>query len=307
MLTNPVFAEKPFISWDYTDTILLTAYDLLKNDPLIYELHSNSVTLREYLHDIGFPKTTKILADSGVFALEWIKRSKGKTFKQDYSHVSLKADQILSTYTLIDPDFIVPLDEIILPKDTEDEVKEKIQKIKNNILAALERFPTSKIIGVIQGTKERTMDEIYDFERSQGITSFARGGLIPIYRRNNLYCTVLRYTRQLTKGKKLHAFGVVSLNQLMCYGKCANVDSFDSTIARYLTTEFYYITPKFHKIRFNDEIIQACDCPFCHKLQQMNIKEMSFAGIELITNLYLHNTKMLNDFSKNVKNILYEK
>ncbi len=134
MITNPVFAEKPFISWDYTDTVLLTAYDLLKNDPLIYELHSNSVTLKEYMNDIGFPKTTKILADSGVFALEWIKRSKGKTFKQDYSHVSLKADQILSTYTLIDPDFIVPLDEIILPKDTEDEVKEKIQKIKNNSL-----------------------------------------------------------------------------------------------------------------------------------------------------------------------------
>lgn len=88
MLTNPVFAEKLLIAWDYTETILLTAYDLLKNDPLIYELHSNSVTLKEYLNNIGFPKTTKILADSGVFALEWIKRSKEKTFKQDYSQAS---------------------------------------------------------------------------------------------------------------------------------------------------------------------------------------------------------------------------
>lgn len=72
LLSNPVFWDPIFIEWDYTESILLTAYDLLRNDSIIYDLHSKSMTLKELMRENGFPKKTKIFADTGIFMLEWL-------------------------------------------------------------------------------------------------------------------------------------------------------------------------------------------------------------------------------------------
>jgi queuine/archaeosine tRNA-ribosyltransferase len=155
---------------------------------------------------------------------------------------------------------------------------------------------------VIQGTKKETMDEIYDFEKSNGITLFARGGLIPIKRKNNLYCNVLNYSRQLTAENILHAFGIVGLNQIKCYGRCAQIDSFDSTIVRALTAELYWIDTNLIKHRFNDQVIKNCDCIYCRYLTELNVSKYDFASEAIMQNLYLHNIITIYEQCKKMKN-----
>ncbi len=302
LLSDPAFWDPVFIEWNYTDTILLTSYDLLRNDALIYFLHSNSMTLKELMKENGFPETTKIFADSGIFMLEWFKLTKSKTFKQDYSNVNLSIDEIIEGYKLIDPDYLVAPDEIILPNEKKEVVKEKTEKIKEGILKTLDEFPRQKIVGVIQGIKKETMDEIYDFEKSNGITIFARGGLIPIKRKNNLYCDVLRYSRQLTTETILHAFGIVELDQINCYGKCAQIDSFDSTIVRALTANLYWIDTSLIKYRFNDQVIKDCDCIYCKNLTELKLDKYDFASKVIMQNLYLHNITIIFEQCNKMKN-----
>lgn len=132
ILSNPVFWDPIFIKWDYTESILLTAYDLLRNDSIIYDLHSKSMTLKELMRENGFPKKTKIFADTGIFMLEWFKLSKGKSFNQDYSKITLPVNDVLEGYELMDPDLLVVPDEIILPTDSDIIVNKKIENMKEN-------------------------------------------------------------------------------------------------------------------------------------------------------------------------------
>jgi len=302
LLTNPVFWEEPFIDWKYTKSVLVTAYDLLRNESLLYYLDSHSMTLRELMIERGFPPSTKIFADSGIFSLEWFKLVNGRTFKQDYSNVHLKAKEVLSAYAIIDPDYLCPLDEIILATDKDVLVKEKIEKIKTNTLAALECFPSSRIIGIIQGIREEEITEIFDFEKEQGIRIFARGGLIPLFYKDS-YCRIIRFTREITKNFLLHAFGLTKLNQICCYGKCLGIDSFDSTIIRWLTTQFFFLTPDLEIKRFNEDLLLSCSCTFCLELQDLQFALMDAPSANFTKNLYLHNVLILNEYSKELEKI----
>ena len=169
-------------------------------------------------------------------------------------------------------------------------------------MKTLDEFPKQKIVGVIQGTRKETIDEIYDFEKSNGITIFARGGLIPIKRKNNLYCNVLSYSRQLITENILHAFGIVELDQIKCYGRCAQIDSFDSTIVRALTAELYWIDTNLIKNRFNDQVIKNCDCIYCKYLTELNIDKYDFASKAIMQNLYLHNIITIYEQCNKMKN-----
>ena len=69
--SNPLFTQHDLmLHWSLSDTILITAYDLLKNDFLVNHLVRTGSTLKEYLHSIGFNPKIKILADSGIFEFE---------------------------------------------------------------------------------------------------------------------------------------------------------------------------------------------------------------------------------------------
>ncbi|MHA1302411.1 MAG: hypothetical protein ACTSQE_10440 [Candidatus Heimdallarchaeaceae archaeon] len=302
-LSDKIFWSKPLIDWTYSDTILLTAYDLLNNDPLIYYLQSNSLTLSELLKENGFPADTKILADTGIFSLEFRKYVRGRTFKQDYSTVNIETDEIIEIYKLIDPDFLVAPDEIILFRDSPKSVKKKVDKMKNNLRACLDCFNAKKVIGVIQGITFEVIDEFFDFYKEQGITHFARGGLIPISWKKELFCKVLNYTRTLTSDYPLHAFGVSNLDIVRCYTLCSSVDSFDSTIVKALTSDLYYLTPSLRKVRFDDQVIADCSCPYCNELRE-SVQDISydFASIAILVNLYLHNITTVTQFCSNPPN-----
>ncbi len=295
--------EEPFINWTYTESILITAYDLLKNESLLYYLDSNSLTLREMMIEHGFPQKTKIFADSGIFSLEWFKKIKGRTFNKDFSAVQLKPKEVLYAYELIDPDYLCPLDEIILPSDKEAVIKQKKLKIKNNILLALECFSSSKLIGVLQGIKSDDIAELFDFEKDQGIRNFARGGIIPLYYHKE-YCDSIRSTRLITKHYSLHAFGLTNLNQVGCYGKCAGMDSFDTTLIRSLTSQMFFLTKKLQKKRFHVDLLSDCKCPYCIEAREYNYEYMDYPPSRLIKNLYLHNILTLANYSNNVVSVL---
>ncbi|MHA1707910.1 MAG: hypothetical protein ACTSVB_10085 [Candidatus Heimdallarchaeaceae archaeon] len=304
LLSDPSFWETKLIKWEYTDTVLLTAYDLLRNDRIIYQLQSNSMTLKELLYENGFPKKTKIFADSGIFLFEWLKLLKEKSFKLDYLKVNLPTKEILEAYKLIDPDFLVAPDEIILANDKKDDVKRKIDKIKNNAIKTLENFSTNKVVGVIQGVDEATITRIYELEKDLGIRNFARGGLIPLRRRKNMYCKALKLSRNLTNGSKLHVFGITSLSQINCYGKCAKIDTFDSTIAKAITGRLIWINKNLRKEKFDDQIINKCNCKFCKNIRKMDITNNRYISRELLENLYLHNIITISKYSKQINPFL---
>jgi tRNA-guanine family transglycosylase len=301
LLSDPVFWDPIFLRWDYTESILLTAYDLLRNDKMIYILHSKSLTLKELMREQGFPKDTKILADTGIFMLEWFKLVKGKTFNQDYSKITLPIKEVLEAYELMDPDLMIAPDEIILPKDSDKLVKQKVERMKANIIQTLEHFPRTNVIGVIQGITTSIMDEIYEFEKEQGISIFARGGLIPIKRKNNLYCDTIKYSREIAKESYLHAFGIVNLDQIKCYGRCASIDSFDSTIARALTAELYFVDEKLTKHRFSEDVLTKCECYFCNRLRSLRLENYEYPGRSVMEKLYLHNIISINTYCENVQ------
>ncbi len=301
LLSNPVFWDPIFIRWDYTESILLTAYDLLRNDKIIYNLHSKSLTLKELMRENGFPKDTKILADTGIFMLEWFKLAKGKSFNQDYSKITLPIEEVLEAYELMDPDLLIAPDEIILPKDSDKVVKQKVERMKKNIIQTLDRFPKSNVVGVIQGVTNDIMDELYEFEKENGISIFARGGLIPIKRKNNLYCDTIKYSREIAKENFLHAFGIVNLSQIKCYGRCANIDSFDSTIARALTAELYFVDDNLIKYRFSEEVLTKCECYFCERLRSLRLENYEYPGRSVMEKLFLHNVISISNYCDNVK------
>lgn len=304
MLTNPLFFEPELIEWDYTDTILVTAYDLLKNDSIVYFLQSRGYTLKEYIRELGFPKQTKIFADSGVFLLEWIKKAKSSSLQQSFSTVKLRIEDIIDAYQLIDPDFLVPLDEIIFSYDSESVVKQKVSTMKDNIVTTLEFFPTKKIVGVIQGVNEETIYSLVDFEKEQGIRTFARGGLIPLYYTKH-YCEAIHITREATKGYKLHAFGITKIAQIDCYAKCIGMDSFDSTIVKPLTSSLYFLEEDLKKKPFNEESVINCNCKYCSRIEEMLDRGISHPNFYFLVNLYLHNITQVYNYSKKLKPVLF--
>lgn len=306
LLTNPLFLEdEELIKWKYTDTILVTAYDLIKNDHIIYKLQSEGNTLKEYIRELGFPRDTKILADSGVFVLEWLKKTKSASLNYAFSTVALKVEDVIEAYKMIDPDYLVPLDEIILAKDNEEKVKEKVEKIKENVLKTLEEFQTSKIIGAVQGVREKEIYEIVDFEKEQGIRMFARGGLIPLYY-TKYYCDAVKTTREATKGYKLHAFGVAKMKQIDCYAKCLGMDSFDSTIAKPITAAYFFLDENLKKRPFNDELVGQCGCRFCRNIEKLLERGLEMPNFPFTLNLYLHNIQQIYNYSKKLRKILVD-
>lgn len=69
---NPLFLEDDLmLDWIFSDTILVTAYDLLKNDTLLTRFQREGSTLREYFINKGFNKNIKIMADTCIFAYEF--------------------------------------------------------------------------------------------------------------------------------------------------------------------------------------------------------------------------------------------
>ncbi len=67
----PLFREAPLVEWTYTDAVLFTAYNVFRShDFWLDEVMNSGATLKEALVDLGFPKCSSLVIDTGVFEME---------------------------------------------------------------------------------------------------------------------------------------------------------------------------------------------------------------------------------------------
>jgi len=280
-----MFREEPLINWTYTDTVLFTAYDVFRShDFWLDKVVSSGDTLKEALVDLGFPKTNSLVIDTGVFEMEAKKAGISRDLGIDVD-IDLTNAQIFEAYELSGADFFVAPDEIILPLDSPEIIKEKIDVIKGNLLELLNIIPGSKVIAVVQGQQKEVVDSLLDFYRENGIEYFAVGGVIPLYHHDKeLLMKHLKYVRKSTKKEWLHIFGLPRMSLLPYYLHELLVDSVDTSTLTYLTARRRYLVGlKPEPVRLAK--FEDCDCPGCNVLT----KDMSTRSLQFFANLYIHN------------------
>ncbi len=280
-----IFREPPLVNWTFTDTILLTAYDVYRSsDFWVDSIVSSGSTLKEAMVNLGFPRGKTMMADTGIFEFEAKKAGIAKELGITVD-MSLSNDEIFEAYRLSGADFFVSPDEIILPTDTRLEVRKKIAKIKDNLRDLLEIVKPRHAIAVIQGCDKHTIDTLYDFFLENGIRLFARGGLIPLWKHDNaLFERVLAYSRKLTKKYWLHAFGLPRVSLLPQYLHSVGMNSVDSSTLSYVTARrMYLIGVDTRPVRLAD--FESCDCDGCKILMDMPPSRSSL----FFVGLYIHN------------------
>ncbi len=292
-----IFREPPLIDWTFTKASLFTAYDIYRSsDFWLDEIVRSGKTLKEGLLELGFPKQNTLVVDTGVFEMEAKKAGLAKELGIDVE-IQLSNEQIFEVYQLTGADYFVAPDEIILPSDDDFHVNFKVEKIRKNLLELLEIVPSSKIIAVIQGHSQSTIDNLFDYYRSLGITCFAMGGVIPLYRHSKeLLEKVLLYVREITKKFWLHVFGLPHMGLLQYYLHRINIDSVDTSAILYITARRQYLLKsKSEPVR--NAKFQECNCEGCKNLSQ----GLSSQSQQFFVNLYVHNLLQAVDISKRTK------
>jgi hypothetical protein len=254
------------------------------HDYWLDEVVNSSSTLKDALVNLGFPKTNSLVIDTGVFEIETKKAGISKELGIDVN-IELSNAQIFKAYELSGADFFVTPDEIILPLDGAELVKEKVDIIKSNLIDLLDIVKAWKTIAVIQGHEQEIVDGLLDFYRENKIGYFAVGGVIPPYHCDReLLSKHLSYVRKAAKSEWLHIFGLSRMSLLPYYLQQVKVDSVDTSALTYLTAgRKYLVGPKPVPVRLVD--FDNCTCPGCRALS----KEMSTRSVEFFANLYIHN------------------
>ena len=279
------FREEPLISWTYTKAVLFTAYDVYRSSHFwLDSVIKSGKTLKEALVELGFPKANSVIADTGVFEIEARKAGIAKKLGIEVDF-ELSNDQIFEAYKMSGADFFVSPDEIVLATDEDKAKRAKIEEIKSNVLELLERVPSNKVIGVLQGIEERYLVGLFDFFRSHGVTKFAAGGIIPLYRHDkDLFRKVITCIRGFTKGYWLHTFGLPDVRLLPFYLQEIGMDSIDTSMLLYMTARRRYLVGVEQRpVRL--AAFDHCKCDGCANLH----REMYTRGTDFFVALYIHN------------------
>jgi len=279
------FREEPLINWTYTQAVLFTAYDIYRsNDFWLDSLIKSGLTLKEGLIELGFPKNNSLVADTGVFEIEARKAGIAKRLRLEINF-ELTNDQIFEAYKMSGADFFVSPDEIVLATDEDKTKRVKIEEIKTNLLDLLDEVPSKKVIGVLQGIDEKYIEDLFDFYRSHGVTKFAAGGIIPLYRHDKaLFRQIVTYIRGLTNGYWLHTFGLPDVRLLPFYLQEIGMDSIDTSMLLYMTARRRYLVGvQQSPVRL--AVFEQCNCEGCANLN----REMYTRGTDFFVALYIHN------------------
>ena len=297
------FREPPLINWEFTKACLFTAYDFYRSSDFWTDsVMKSSMTLKEALVELGFPKSKTLVVDTGIFEIEAKKAGIARDLGIEID-IQLSNRDIFSVYDISGGDFFVSPDEIILATDDPSTIQAKVAKIKQNLLETLEHVPSSKVIGVIQGQTPEVIDYIYNFYVEQGVKHFAAGGLIPLYFHDkSLFQKVVRYIRKVTEEYHLHAFGLPIVKLLPYYLHKLGFDSVDTSTLLYLSAKRrYLVSDNPIPVRLAD--FTKCNCSGCNFIaaEQPHPRHSEF-----FIHLYIHNvceaTKLANAFSLNSSN-----
>lgn len=296
--TNPLFLEHELIlNWNYSKAVLLTSFDLLKDEQLILELQRRGITLKEYLHERGFNKDVKLICDTGIFEYE-VKKAKLQLAVPEYEIFS--QEDIFNAYRLINPDYLVAPDEIILQSDTRDQIKVKMGKMMLNVQKTLESFPKEKVIPVLHGFTKEDMNYYLDFLESEQLKIIARGGLIPLWNESKIkFKQVIKESEYLVRQKfdYIHSFGLPSLRTIKDYFYENSYDSLDTSILYYRTAQRRYLIDKGYFISVRNAYFSRCGCEGCQLMKSNTYKPNSG---DFAIGLYVHNCNMLTKLVDNL-------
>lgn len=290
------FREEPLINWTFTKSVLFTAYDVYRNNDFWLDsvIRSGS-TLKEAIVNLGFPKSNTLIADTGVFEIEARKAGIARELGIEIE-IELSNAQIFEAYEISGADFFVSPDEIVLPVDSKEVTRLKVEIIKENLLELLEIIHPKRVIAVIQGNQKSTIDELLDFYRENGLNSFAMGGVIPLYHYDKkLLEKVLKYVREVTQGDWLHIFGLPNMRLLSYYLHDLKFDSVDTSMLLYLSARRHYLVDS-KPVQVRTIAFEDCGCKGCMNL--VSLKE-STRSAEFLVNLYIHNIVTAARESKN--------
>lgn len=300
-LTNPLFLEYDIIlDWPLSKTILVTSFDLLKDERLIFNLQQTGQTLKEYLQEKGLNKQVSILCDTGIFEFE---------AKKAKLHIDIPTgnntftnEEIYRAYEIIGADYIVSPDEIILQSDSESKALQKIAHMTEYFTNTVDLFPKSKIFPVLHGFSENQMIPFLETIRSEGINKLARGGLIPLWNESKAkFKQVVRLSEDLAREygfSYIHSFGLPSLRVIKDYFYDNKYNSLDTSILYFRTAQRKFLINKGYFISVRYAHFDRCGCIGCKMM--MNKKTKTNSGAFAI-GLYYHNCIMLNKLTKRLK------
>ncbi len=283
---NSIFREEPLINWTFTDAVLFTAYDVYKSESnWMNSVINSGGTLKEGLIELGFPKEVRLLADTGVFEMEARKAGLSRELGIEID-IELSVSEILEAYDLSGADVFVSPDEIVLPSDSQEEVAQKIDRIKQNMSEVLDIINPGKVMGVVQGIEKPVIDDLLDHYRSLGVRTFALGGAIPLYHHSkSLLERTVRHVRDATKKRWLHIFGLPRSGLINYYLHEMMADSVDTSLLLYLAARRRYLVDS-RAIPVREARLRECECEGCRSLEQLKNSPRS-AGFFI--NLYIHN------------------
>ena len=296
---NPLFTEHDLIlNWELSETVLITAYDLLKDDYLVNYLNRTGLTLKEYLCQKGFNKEIKILGDTGIFEFEAKKAHLDIEAFENIPH-EFTTNDIYFAYDLMDPDYLISPDSIILQTDSKENAKNKI----NDMITLFERTHDKfsdrkhKIIGVLQGFDEETLQNLLDVYSKEKNSIVARGGLIPLWTESKQkFDEIITLTENVVNDyqiDKLHSFGLPSLTTIKNYFVDNAYSSLDTSIIYYRTAERLYLTQSGFFISVNKALanFRYCACKGC---SIMSSSKYFTNSSQFVLGLYYHNCHQLN-------------
>ncbi|MHA1943545.1 MAG: hypothetical protein ACW96M_04025 [Candidatus Thorarchaeota archaeon] len=274
------------INWTFTKSVLFTAYDVYRsNDFWLDSVINSGATLKDAIVDLGFPSTNTLVADTGIFEMEARKAGIARNLGIDIE-IELSNGQIFEAYEMSGADYFVSPDEIVLPLDSQEEIRQKVNAIKDNLSALLETIPSSKVIAVIQGHQKRIIDELLSFYRENGVKYFAMGGVIPLYHHDRkLLEKVLKYVRKATRKEWLHVFGLPHTRLLSYYLHDLKFDSVDTSMLLYLSARRRYLVGS-KPVQVRNASFEDCDCIGCKSLASL---KNSTRSANFLVNLYIHN------------------
>ncbi|MHA2249300.1 MAG: hypothetical protein ACXAD7_03010 [Candidatus Kariarchaeaceae archaeon] len=295
-----ILNHKELLAWEFSDIVLITAFDIFRDDYLVTYLQRTGLTLREYLYDIGFNQDVKILADTGIFEIE-ARKARLQIIENDEKPIQLTTTEILHAYELIDADYVIAPDEMILIEDDPEVVQAKVNQTLDNLVRTLDVFPKEKIYATIQGVNTEQIQEIIDVIDMHQLKNAARGGLLPMRRASiNKFQEILSITEDLARKShitQLHAFGLSHPKVMRDLFVNNSYDSVDTSIIYWYTSKRKYLTKDIKLISVNRAKFSSCNCPGC---QIMADNTWYPNGGDFAVGLYSHNARSLASIAENM-------
>jgi len=69
-----------------------------------------------------------------------------------------------------------------------------------------------------------------------------------------------------------------------------------------LTTKLYGVDNNLVKHRFNDQVVNKCNCIYYKKLKELNLEKYNYASKAIMENLYLHNINIIFKQCNKIRN-----